>query len=93
MKNLGAEMIALSADAPADGQKVASELNLTYPILSDVYKNYIRQYGVLHPTEGIARPSMFLVNKEGKIVWKYVGMEASDRPPMDTVLQQIAAVK
>jgi peroxiredoxin len=86
-------MIALSADAPADGQKVASELNLTYPILSDVYKNYIRQYGVLHPTEGIARPSMFLVNKEGKIVWKYVGMEASDRPPMDTVLQQIASVK
>ena len=86
-------MIALSADAPADGQKVASELNLTYPILSDVYKNYIRQYGVLHPTEGIARPSMFLVNKEGKIVWKYVGMEASDRPPMDTVLQQITSVK
>jgi hypothetical protein len=36
---------------------------------------------------------MFLVNKEGKIVWKYVGMEASDRPPMDTILQQIAAVK
>ena len=93
MKSLGAEMIAISADAPADGQKVASELNLTYPILSDVYKNYIRQYGVLHPTEGIARPSMFLVNKEGKIVWKYVGMEASDRPPIDTVLQQIAAAK
>jgi len=66
---------------------------LTYPILSDVYKNYIRQYGVLHPTEGIARPSMFLVNKEGKIVWKYVGMEASDRPPMDTVLQQITSLK
>jgi peroxiredoxin len=86
-------MIALSADAPADGQKVASELNLTYPILSDVYKSYIRQYGVLHPTEGIARPSMFLVNKEGKIVWKYVGTEASDRPPMDTILQQIASVK
>jgi peroxiredoxin len=93
MKSLGAEMIAISADSPADGQKLASELNLTYPILSDVYKNYIRQYGVLHPTEGIARPSMFVVNKEGKITWKYVGMEASDRPPIDTVLQQLAAVK
>ena len=86
-------MIALSADSPADGQKVATELNLTYPILSDIYKNFIRQYGVLHPTEGIARPSMFIVNKEGKIVWKYVGAEASDRPPMETVLQQLAAVK
>ena len=86
-------MIALSADPPAGGQKVASELGLTYPILSDLYKNYIKQYGVLHPTEGIARPSMFIVNKEGNIVWKYVGMDASDRPSMDVVLQQLAAVK
>ncbi len=86
-------MIALSADSPADGQKLAAEKKLTYPILSDVYKNFIRQYGVLHPTEGIARPSMFLVNKEGKIVWKYVGAEASDRPPIAAVLQQLAAVK
>jgi peroxiredoxin len=86
-------MIAVSADTPADGQKVAVELKLTYPILSDVYKNFIRQYGVLHPTEGIARPSMFIVNKEGKIVWKYVGSEASDRPPIDTVLQQLSEAK
>ena len=84
-------MIAVSADSPADGQKVAAELSLTYPILSDVYKNFIRQYGVLHPTEGIARPSMFVVNKEGKITWKYVGAEASDRPKIDIVLQQLAA--
>jgi len=83
----------VSADTPADGQKVATELSLTYPILSDIYKNFIRQYGVLHPTEGIARPSMFIVNKEGKIVWSYVGAEANDRPPMDTVLQQLAAAK
>ena len=86
-------MIAISADSPADGQKLATELNISFPILSDVYKNFINQYGVLHPTEDIARPSMFVVNKEGKIVWKYVGTEASDRPPMDTVLQQLAAVK
>ena len=86
-------MIAISADSPADGQKVASELNLTYPVLSDVYKNFIRQYGVLHPVEGIARPSMFVVNKDGKIVWNYVGSEASDRPPINTVLQQLEAVK
>jgi peroxiredoxin len=86
-------MIAVSADPPAGGQKVAAELNLTFPILSDVYKNFIRQYGVLHPTEGIARPSMFVVNKEGKIVWRYVGADATDRPPIATVLQQLASVK
>ena len=83
IKSLGAEMIALSADPPADGQKVAAEKRLTYPILSDVYKNFIRQYGVLHPA----------VNKEGKIVWKYVGVDASDRPPIAVILQQLASAK
>ena len=86
-------MIAISADSPADGQKLAVEMKLTFPILSDVYRNLIREYGVLHPTENIARPSMFLVNKEGRIVWKYVGVEASDRAPIATVLQQIQAAK
>jgi peroxiredoxin len=90
---MNAEMIAISADPPGDGQKLAAEMKLTYPILSDLYKNFIKQYGVLHPQEGIARPSMFIVNKEGKIVWKYVGMEAADRPPVNIVLQQLAAVK
>src|SRR5438094_10032847 len=86
-------MVAVSADTPADGQKVATELSLTYPILSDIYKNFIKQYGVLHPTEGIARPSMFIVNKEGKIAWKYVGKDARDRTPIETVLQQTTSVK
>jgi len=86
-------MIAISADSPADGQKVASEMKLSYPILSDVYRNIIREYGVLHPTEGIARPSMFLVNKQGRIVWSYVGQDATDRPAIVTVLQQLQATK
>ncbi len=86
-------MIAISADTPADGQKLAGELKLTYPILSDVYRNFIRQYGVLHPQEGIARPSMFIVNKEGKIAWNYIGMSAEDRPAIEVVLQQLQGVK
>jgi peroxiredoxin len=86
-------MIAISADSPGDGQKVAREMKLTYPILSDFNKNLIRQYGVLHPEEGIARPSMFLVNKQGRIVWSYVGQDAGDRPLMATILQQLQAAK
>ena len=93
MKSLGAEIIAISADAPVDGVKVATELKLTYPVVSDNSRNYIRQYDVLHPQEGIARPSMFIINKAGRIVWSYVGQDASDRPEMETVLQQLQSVK
>jgi peroxiredoxin len=72
---------------------VAVELKLSFPILSDIGRNFIRQYGVLHPQEGIARPSMFLINKGGRIVWSYVGMDASDRPALATVLSELQSVK
>jgi len=86
-------MIALSADPSADGIKVATEMKLTYPILSDAQRNYLRAYGVLHPQEGIARPSLFIINKEGKIVWKYIGMDAADRPAMNTIFGQLDVIK
>ncbi len=86
-------MIAVSADPPAAGQKVAAEMKLEYPILPDPLRNIIRQYGVLHPTEGIARPSLFIINREGRIVWKYIGVDAADRPAMSILFQQLHALK
>ena len=68
-------------------------MKLAYPILSDTTRTAITTWGVLHPTEGIARPSMFLVNKEGKVVWKYIGMDASDRPAMATIVKQLQGTK
>ena len=72
---------------------MATELKLTFPIVSDNSRNFIRQYNVLHPQEGIARPSMFVIDKTGKIVWSYVGKDASDRPEIATVLQRLQSVK
>ena len=80
-------MIALSADTPDTGQMTVSELGITYPVLSDASRTYIRQYNVLHPQEGIARPSMFVVDREGLIRWRFVGMTASERPSIETVLE------
>lgn len=68
-------------------------MKLTYPILSDNSRNYIRMYNVLHPQEGIARPSMFIINKAGTIIWSYVGKDASDRPDMTAVIQRLQSVK
>jgi hypothetical protein len=36
---------------------------------------------------------MFLINRQRRIVWTYVGQDAGDRPSMNAVLQQIAALK
>ena len=89
---MGAEIIALSADEPQQARMTVAELGLTFPILSDSSRKHIRDYDVLHPQEGIARPSMFVVDREGVIRWKHVGMSAADRPSMADVLEQLRAI-
>jgi len=69
------------------------QLGLTYPVLSDESRQYIRAYDVLHPQEGIARPSVFVVDRTGKIRWQHIGTAASDRPPTATILEQLKTIR
>ena len=83
----------LSADPQETARQTVRELNLTYPVLSDSYRTYIRAYDVLHPQEGIARPAAFIIDKEGTIRWQYIGMSAGDRPAMLTILNELGALR
>lgn len=38
-----------------------------YPLVSDINKTIAKDYGVLHPTEGIAYRGLFLIDREGII--------------------------
>ncbi len=90
---MGAEVVALSADTPEQARLTVSELDITYPILSDSSRMNIRAYNVLHPEEGIARPSLFVLDRDGVVRWHYVGMNASDRPAFVDVLAQLRALQ
>lgn len=85
--------MAVSADTPDLARQMVREFNLTYPVLSDVNRKFILDYNVLHPQEGIARPSAFILDREGKIRWYYVGMAASDRPPIGAIMAELDALQ
>ena len=36
-----------------------------------------------------AVPSKFLINKEGKIVWTYIGKDKTDRPSIEMMMEVI----
>lgn len=36
-----------------------------------------------------AVPSKFLINKQGKIVWTYIGKDKTDRPSIDMMMEEI----
>ena len=83
----------MSADLPAMARVTVSQLGLTYPVLSDSARKFIQDYNILHPQEGIARPALFVVDREGMVRWQYVGMNAADRPPMGEVIDQLRAIQ
>jgi len=59
-------------------------------LVSDVQRRVIRQFGVLHPTEGMARPAVFIIDKKGVVRFLYVGRDYTDRPPIESILQALA---
>jgi peroxiredoxin len=56
--------------------------NAKFQILSDADKKTIIAYGILNAEEhgGIAKPSTFIVDRDGRIRFLYVGKDAADRP-------------
>ena len=89
IQDLGAEIVALSADWPEVARTTVAELGLTFPVLSDASRKRIIAWDVLHPGQGIAKPTLFVLDREGEVRWKHVGKNAADRPDIEDVLKQL----
>ena len=61
-----------------------------YPILADVDHAVADAYGVFNLLgDGVATPSVFVIDPAGRIVWSYVGKDANDRPSPADVLSHV----
>jgi peroxiredoxin len=74
IRKLDAEVLAVSADASADLLGLARAQGLSFPLLSDPRLEAIDAYGLRHAGGGlegdIARPAVFIVDREGRIAWR-----------------------
>jgi peroxiredoxin len=63
-----------------------------YPVLTDSELTAIDRYGVADPGETdddgrrIARPALFLLDREGVVRFAHVGEHARDRPALAAIL-------
>lgn len=55
-------------------------------MLSDPERRIIKLYGVLHPEQNIARPSVFIVDEKGIVRHRYIGKDYTDRPSIQSLL-------
>ncbi len=90
----GAVVIAVSVDTIEESARLASGLGLEFPLLSDVEREAITAWGVVHeggkPGGGaIARPAIFLVEPDGTISWRSVTENYRVRVRPENVLEAL----
>ncbi len=90
-------LLAISVDPPKKSLAVVQKQHLGFSILSDRDCKVIRDYGILHEGGGphggdIAVPAMFLIDRDGKLVWFHKAKRITDRALPREVLEAIRAL-
>jgi peroxiredoxin len=71
-----AEIVAISADDALHAMQSVGEHGLTFKVVPDAKKEIIRKYGVANVSrKHIAWPSLFVVDKQGKVQLSYASQE------------------
>jgi peroxiredoxin len=86
--------VAISSDAESFAWSMSQTTGAKYQILSDADRQVIKSYGVFNAAEhdGIAHPSVFIIDKSGRLQYAYVGKNPTDRPPDDAILEALKKI-
>src|SRR5438445_1762904 len=85
IKDLGAEVVAVSVDPIAQSQSLASQLKLAFPIVEDRNHAWGSAFGVFHLPGGmdmgpLDSHSIFVVDPSGRIRWKELAPDTMHVP-------------
>lgn len=91
------KIISIASDSPRLLKKFKEENKFNIDIISDRGAKIARNYDVYVFAPGGGRnmkikqavPSKFLINKQGKIVWTYIGKDKTDRPSIEMMMDMI----
>ena len=63
-------------------------IGLEFPVLYDQPADVVKEYGVYNAGGGYANPNVFIVDKNGSLVWHHRG-SVSRRTPNSDILAQL----
>lgn len=96
---------AISVDSPAESKQFAEKIsadgkgNISFPILSDPGHRLIDAFGIRDPDyngqkfEGIPHPSVYVIDKDGRVAWARVEKDYKERPINDEVRAALTKLK
>ena len=81
------QVVAISPDPPGDSARLAAELGLRFPLLSDCDRRAAARFGLTLPDD--VRPGAFLLDTRGRTLWSSVGRDPTDQPSPKIALSVI----
>jgi peroxiredoxin len=94
IKQAGADLVAISVDKQEFAWSMGQTTGAKFQLLSDEDHKIISEYGILNAAEhgGIAHPSIFILDKEGRIRYLYIGKNPTDRPADEFIIEEVKKV-
>jgi len=83
------KVFGVSVDHTASQKAFQEKSHITTDLLSDFKREVSRQYGVLLEDTNFSKRAYFLVDKQGKLSWKWIEAELGHRRENAELLEQI----
>lgn len=97
--SLGAKVFGVSVDSPFSLAEFKKKNGLNFPLLADFTHAAIKAFGLEFPDLAgipgytVARRSVFVIGKNGRIAWSWLSDAPANEPDYDAVKQAVAAAK
>jgi len=96
LRDLGADVVAISADEVDLARSAAAEARLPFRIVSDPTLTIIDRFGLRHVDEpkgrSISRPAIFVLDRNRIVRYLYVGEHSRDRPAIGAILLALESI-
>ena len=97
LENLSARIFGVSVNDPFSNKAFQEENVLNFPLLCDYSREVVKMYDVYHEDFAglagytVAKRSVFIVDSEGVIRYKWVTENPGVMPPYEEIKQQLAS--
>ena len=88
----GAQVTGVSVDPLENSARLVGKLRLPFPLLSDPRGELTKRLGLWDEEEGVAKPSVVVLDRTGEIRYLYSGSDFADRPGDEEVLAALKGI-
>jgi len=87
-----AEVAGVSVDPPENNARMVGKLLLPFPLLSDPRGELMKRLGLWDAQDGVAVPSVIVIDRSGESRYLYTGSDLADRPDEEEVLAALRGI-